>query len=62
MEDDMVPYEMSKELYDAASCEKELLLVEGAGHAQAPDKDPEGYFGAVESFLEKYVRDIQTNV
>ncbi len=61
-EDDMVPYEMSRELYDAASCEKELLLVEGAGHAQAPDKDPEGYFGAVESFLERYVRDVQTNV
>lgn len=62
MEDDMVPYEMSEKLYDAASCEKELFLVEGAGHAQAPDKDPEGYFGAVESFLEKYVRDTQTNV
>ena len=61
-EDEMVPYEMSQELYDAAVCEKELFLVEGAGHAQAPDKDPEGYYGKVEKFLEKHVRGAQTNV
>ncbi len=52
-EDRMMPDQMSRELYRAASCEKELLIVEGAGHAQSQDKDPAAYFGAVEKFLEK---------
>lgn len=39
---------------DAATCEKELLLVEGAGHAQSQDKDPDGYYGAISQFLGKY--------
>lgn len=54
-EDEMVPYEMSEELYEAAACEKELLLIDGAGHAQAPDKDPERYYGTLEAFLDRYV-------
>ena len=40
-EDVFVPVEMAYTLYDAADCEKELLIVEGAGHAQAPDKAPQ---------------------
>lgn len=39
---------------DAATREKELLLVEGAGHAQSQDKDPDGYYGAISQFLGKY--------
>ena len=42
-EDVFVPVEMAYTLYDAADCEKELLIVEGAGHAQAPDKAPHEY-------------------
>lgn len=53
--DAMISVQMSKDLYEAASCPKELLIVEGAGHAQAPDKDPETYYGAISDFLEKYV-------
>ena len=53
-EDRMVPVSMVYELYDAATCDKELYVVEGAGHAQSQDKDPEGYFGRVEAFLDKY--------
>lgn len=49
--DEMISVEMTKVLYEEAACEKELLIVEGAGHAQAQDKDPEGYYGAVEEFL-----------
>ena len=51
----MISAEMSGELYQAAACPKELLIVEGAGHAQCQDKDPEGYYGAVEKMLEKYL-------
>ena len=50
-EDEMIDVSMTEELYEAASCEKEILLVEGAGHAQAQDKDPEGYYGAIEGLL-----------
>lgn len=50
--DEMIPVDMAYELYEAANCRKELLIVEGAGHAQAPDKDPEKYYGTIFSFLE----------
>ena len=52
-EDAFVPSEMSEELYEAAAGEKELLLIEGAGHVQAADKEPELYYGTVFSFLEE---------
>lgn len=51
-EDTFVPVEMAQELYDAAGGEKKLLVIEGAGHAQAPDKEPEKYYETVFSFLE----------
>ena len=50
-EDRMIPVSMCRELYDAAACEKEIMIVEGAGHAQAADKDPARYFEEVERFL-----------
>lgn len=53
-QDAMVSVRMAKELYRAADCEKELLIVEGAGHAQSQDKDPEAYFGAIRTYLDKY--------
>lgn len=50
-EDDMVPVSMAQELYDAAAGEKELLVIPGAGHAQAMEKDPELYFETIFRFL-----------
>lgn len=50
-EDAMISVDMAYELYEAANCRKELLIVEKAGHAQAQDKDPEAYYGAIEAFL-----------
>ena len=52
-EDRMIPVEMCRKLYDAALCDKEIMLVEGAGHAQAADKDPQRYFDAVKEFLRR---------
>lgn len=52
--DAMIDVDMTEELYEAAACEKELLIVEGAGHAQSQDKAPEEYYGTVERFLEAY--------
>ncbi|MCM1038366.1 MAG: alpha/beta hydrolase [Ruminococcus sp.] len=55
-QDDMIPVQMSKDLYEAAGGRKELLIVEGAGHAQAQDKDPEAYYGAIEAFLAECIK------
>lgn len=52
-EDRMIDVHMSCELYDAAASEKELFIVEGAGHAQAQDKDPAAYYGKISEFLER---------
>lgn len=54
-QDDMVPVEMAYELYEAAGGEKELLIVPGAGHAQAVDKDSEAYYDTVFDFLDKNI-------
>ncbi|MDE7232922.1 MAG: alpha/beta hydrolase [Lachnospiraceae bacterium] len=54
-EDRMIDVGMSYELYEAAACEKELFIVEGAGHAQAQDKDPEEYYGKIKKFLGRYL-------
>lgn len=53
-EDRMIPAGMCLELYNAAACEKEIMIVDGAGHAQSAEKDPVRYFREVEKFLEKY--------
>ena len=50
-EDKMIAVEMSQELYDAASCEKQLFIVEGAGHGQTQYKDPDAYYGVIADFL-----------
>lgn len=50
-DDAMINVQMSRDLYEAASCPKKLLIVEGAGHAQAQDKEPEVYYGTVREFL-----------
>lgn len=52
-EDVMISVEMTKELYQEAACPKELLIVEGAGHAQSQDKDPHTYYGKIKEFLDK---------
>lgn len=53
--DAMISVQMSRELYEAAACEKELLIVEGAGHGQAQEKDPDTYYETIEEFLELHV-------
>lgn len=54
-EDRMIDVNMSYALFEAAACEKEIFIVEGAGHAQAQDKDPEDYYGRIEGFLSRYL-------
>lgn len=55
-EDRMIDVNMTYELFEAAACEKELFIVEGAGHAQAQDKAPDAYYGRISAFLERYLQ------
>lgn len=54
--DEFVPFAMLDILYDAAPCEKEKVVIEGAGHAMSSGTDPDKYWSAVDSFLGKTVR------
>ena len=49
--DDFVPAEMVYELYDAAVCEKEIMVIPDAVHAQSVYKDTEKYWAAVFEFI-----------
>lgn len=54
--DDFVPTHMVNELYNACSSEhKELLIIDGAGHAESYPTDSESYEAVINSFAEKYV-------
>lgn len=54
-EDNFVPYSMHQQLYDASSAEKELLVIEGAGHAMAGTHNPDLYWSTISTFLRKYL-------
>ncbi len=53
--DTVVPVEMVDRLYNAASCEKEKLIVKGATHAAAGYVYPEIYWEAISNFTAKYI-------
>ena len=50
-----MPTYMGEELYDAYTGEKELLIVDGAGHGASADTDPELYYKTVFDFLDEHV-------
>lgn len=53
--DDFVPFKMLDEIYNSATCEKEKLVVEGAGHAQSSSIAPELYWNTIDNFIKKYL-------
>ena len=57
LSDDFVPYEMTVQGFDACMGEKELLLVEDAGHGVSFLKSKEIYTKRVIAFLEKHLED-----
>lgn len=52
-EDTFVPFTMLEELYAAANCRKQKLIIEGAKHAKAREINPELYWKTIEAFIEK---------
>lgn len=56
--DDFVPFEMLDKVYESASCEKQKLVIEGAGHAMSSSVAPELYWSEVEKFLDRHMNGI----
>lgn len=54
-QDTFVPYKMVNELYDAAHCPKEKLIIHGAGHASSYAVDAKKYYQTIFDFMRKYV-------
>ncbi len=54
-DDTFVDFSMLDVVYEAASCEKEKLVVEGAGHARSQAVAPELYWSTVDAFLARYM-------
>ena len=54
-EDRLISWRQSVRLFEAAGEPKELVVVEGAGHAEAYAMDPQAYRGRVLDFLERHL-------
>lgn len=54
-EDTFVPFEMLQKLYDAAACEKDMVIIPGAPHARNSIVAPELYWTNVDEFIKKHI-------
>ena len=54
--DKALPYTMSEQLYQEKTGEKDILLVEGAGHARSYSTAPQLYEKTLDQFLARYVQ------
>ena len=54
-QDRIVPVSSAEELFDACPSEKDIMIVDGAGHAQSCYKDPEAYYERVFGFIDMYL-------
>ena len=54
-EDQLISWRQGLRLYEAAGEPKELLVVDGAGHAEAYAVEPETYRRRVLDFLERHL-------
>lgn len=53
--DTFVPFEMLDKVYDAATVEKEKLIIEGAGHVDAESVNPHLYWSSIWNFIGRYI-------
>lgn len=52
--DNFVSTDMVYPLYEACPTPKDILIIEGAGHAESYDKEPALYYETVSDFIEQY--------
>jgi fermentation-respiration switch protein FrsA (DUF1100 family) len=55
-QDDIVPFEMSKELFEAANEPKRFYLIKGAMHNDTYEVGGEPYFNALQDFVDDIIR------
>lgn len=53
-QDSFVPTAMVYQLYQCASCEKELLIIEGADHGHCRKIDPDRYWNHIDRWLTRF--------
>ena len=51
--DRFVPFEMLDELYEAANCPKEKLIIKGAAHAESASVNSDLYWKTIDRFIEQ---------
>jgi len=51
--DEILPFSMGREIVDRANAEKSFVIIEGAGHNNLSQVDPEKYWGSIASFIRK---------
>ncbi len=51
--DSVIDPQMCSQLYEAASCPKQYLMVLGADHIQGVAHDPDNYWGKIRAFLDR---------
>lgn len=56
--DDFVPTDMVYQLYDAATCEKDIYIVEQAGHGEAKNYNPQAYWNSVFTFINEKILNV----
>lgn len=61
-EDTVIPGFMMEELYEAADCRKERLLINGAAHEETATADEDVYWDKVWEFIGEFISDIQGTV
>lgn len=57
-QDDFVPFSMLDDLYNAANCEKQKLIIQGAGHANSCSVNTKLYYQTIFDFIDKSVTSI----
>lgn len=57
-QDDFVPFSMLDDLYNAANCEKQKLIIQGASHANSCSVNTKLYYQTIFDFIENSVRSI----
>ncbi len=55
-DDEILPFSMGREIFDHADVEKRLVIIDGAGHNNLSQVDPEKYWGAIAEFIVKVDR------
>ncbi len=49
--DNFIPVDMCHKIFDVASCKKEKLIINGAGHSQSRFLEPDTYYNTVFNFI-----------